>query len=222
MNPDGTLPESDMTSLKCQVRLITLLNSAEQAGLAPFPVLRLHTVAFLSNILAPIWDSDVMDGKIFKRRGGPFYPRLQRELDRLVGLGIARISNLGHSKDKQGQWHLEGAYRLNTTFANPILGSLQENAYELQVQQFVQELFYAVSALTDGELDKAVTEDATYSDDLVDYGNVLDFAEWQDKNFSVNAARHFGSAFPTGITCTSGEMLHLYIRHLKARLSSAK
>jgi len=201
---------------------MVLLDSAEKAGLAPIPILRLHTVAFLSNILAPVWDSVVMDGKIFKRRGGPFYPRLQHELDRLVGMGIVHISDLGHSKDEQGDWRLEGSYTLNTEFSDPILRAIQENEYDGRARKFIQELLFAISALTDDEIDNAVREDATYSDELVDYGNVLDFAEWQDKNFSSNAARHFGESFQEGISCTSGEMLHLYIRHLKARLSSVK
>lgn len=64
-------------SLRRQIRLVLLLDAAEKTGLTPLPILQLHTLAFLANILAPVWDFEPIDGKLLKRRGGPFYPRLQ-------------------------------------------------------------------------------------------------------------------------------------------------
>ncbi len=69
-------------SLRRRVRLVVLLDAAEAAGLVPIKILRFHAFAYLSNVLAPVWDLSVFDGKGFKRRGGPFYPALQRDLIR--------------------------------------------------------------------------------------------------------------------------------------------
>ena len=75
-----------------------------------------------------------------------------------------------------------------------------------------------MSALSDDDLDVAAIQDATYSDPLVSVGNVVDFAEWKDTNFSANAARYFDRLVPGGVQATPGEKLHLYARHLHRRI----
>src|SRR5208337_5409069 len=100
-------------TLKKQVRLTVLLDAAEEAGLAPMPVLRLHAFAYLANVLAPVWELPPLEGKVLKRRGGPFYPTLQHDLDRLIGLGVAIIFGVSHVQNEDGHWRLEGSYRLH-------------------------------------------------------------------------------------------------------------
>lgn len=211
----------DIAPLRRQVRLVVLLHAAERAGLTPLPILRLHTFAFLSNVLAPVWHLPALDGKLLKRRGGPFYPALQLDLDRLVGMGVATISGLSHAKDESNRWRLEGAYQLNGPLARAALTRLSELDEERRIVGFVQELAFALSALTDRELDSAMMEDATYADPVVGVGNVIDFAEWQDRNWSAGAARYFERVMPNGGTATPGEKIHMYVRHLHARLKRA-
>jgi hypothetical protein len=217
----STGTRDEVAVLRRQVRLMVLLRAAEEAGLVPLQILRLHTFAFLSNVLAPVWDLDTLDGKVLKRRGGPFYPSLQHDLDRLVGMGVAVITGLSHARDEDNRWRLEGAYRLNFDLAQRPLDCVATFEPERRLAVFLQELAFALSALTDQELDYAMTEDATYADPVVAVGNVVDFAEWQHKNWSANAANHFDRLMPGGIRATPGEKLHLYVRHLHARLQQA-
>ena len=60
------------------------------------------------------------------------------------------------------------------------------------------------------------SEDATYSDSNIDYGNVVDFAEWRERNYSANAARYFAQLSEAAMP---SELLHLYVRHLHRRIS---
>lgn len=205
-------------SLRRQVRMLVLLDAAEDAGLVPLKILRLHSFAYLANVLAPVWDLPALDGKILKRRGGPFYPVLQRDLDRLVGRGIVLISGLDHVRDEDKRWRLEGAYCLNRKFARDALSLLRSYEEEAALTSFVKELAFALSALSDDELDQAVSEDATYSDPLVSFGNIVDFDEWKKMNYSANAARQFEHLLPLGAQATPGEKLHLYVRHLHRRI----
>lgn len=209
-------------TLRRKVRLVLLIDSAERAGLAPLSVRRLHTFAFLSNVLAPVWEMPVLEGKIFKRKGGPFYPVLQHDLDCLVGVGVVIISNLGHVLDEQKRWRLEGSYHLNRSFADPILDRISRFEEERRFCRFLEELAFAISALSDNDLDKAPDQDATYADPIVDFGNVVDFAEWQDKNSTAAAASRLGKFLPGGVRPQPGEKLHLYLRHLKARIHGGK
>jgi hypothetical protein len=216
------LSDFSLGSIRSRIRLIALLHVTEAAGLAPLPLLRLHTVAFLSNVLAPVWEMPIMDGKILKRRGGPFYPSLQRDLDHLVGTGLVLISNLNIVLNEQNQWQLEGAFRLNHLFSNRVLDTICTFESEVHILGFLQELAYAFSALGDSEMDLATVEDATYGDPLVDFENVIDFAEWQRKNYSANAAERFENLLPGGSRPSAAEKIHLYVRHLKARLNAGQ
>jgi hypothetical protein len=214
--------EDSFDSLRRQVRLLVLLSAAEEAGISPLRILRLHAFAYLSNVLAPVWELHAFDGKVLKRRGGPFYPTLQRDLDRLVGMGLVQVRDLSHVQDDEKRWRLEGWYRLNHEFSNVVLECVASYEEERRLLSFIQELAFALSALTDGELDNAVSEDATYSDPLVSFGNIVDFDEWRTKNYSANAARRFETLLSNGAHATRGEMLHLYVRHLNRRLHGGK
>ncbi len=213
--------DENFLSLRRRVRLVVLLDAAETAGLVPIPILRLHAFAYLSNVLAPVWNLSALDVKVFKRRGGPFYPALQRDLDRLVGMGVVKITGLGHARDDDGRWRLEGSYRLNHELAVPMLRQLNTYEEEVRLVSFVQELAYALSALSDDDLDLAFSEDATYSNPLVSFDNVVDFDE-RLSNYSANAAQYFDRLIPGGGRATPGEKLHLYVRHLHRRIHGGR
>ena len=206
-------------SIRRRVRIITLLDAANHAGMTPMPILRFHAVAYLANVLAPVWNLDAHDGKLLKRRGGPFYPALQKDLDRLTGMGLVFLTCLRHEEEDPGRWRLEGSYDLNYQFANPVLHCLQTISEGEQLTKiYINELLLALSSLSDADLDAAMQEDATYSDPKVTEGNVIDFAEWSGKNWTANAAEHFGHILPSGDQTTPGEKLHLYVAHLHRRM----
>ena len=87
-----------------RVWLLLLLDGAERAGIAPLAEMRLHRLVFLANVLAPVYDLPVEDGKVVKYRRGPFYPDVQWDLDRLAVSGLADISEIRHIKDEHGWW----------------------------------------------------------------------------------------------------------------------
>jgi hypothetical protein len=205
-----------------QLRLIELLDAAENAGIAPLTVSQLHTFAYFANALASTWDMPAHEGKVLKRRDGPFYPMLQKDLDRLVGMGVVVISNLGYSLDKSRRWRLDGDYRLDRQFADRILRRARQFEDESLSIAFIQELAFALSALNSDELDNAKTEDATYANPHVGFGNVVDFAEWSRLNYTANAADELGRLLPGTIQSTLGEKLHFYIRHLYTRLHGGR
>lgn len=212
----------NIDELRRRIRIILLLDAAENAGLTPLPILHLHTFAYMSNVLSPVWDMPVLEGKVLKRRGSPFYPVLQHDLDRLVGMGVVLAANITHVLDEDERWRLEGSYSLHHQFADRILQTIKAFDIELRNTDFIQELVYALSALSTDDLGRATTEDATYADPVVDFGNVVDFAEWEHENFSANAALNFEHLLPGETAATWGEMLHLYVHHLYRRLQDVR
>ena len=219
MNVEELADSVDYDALGRRVRLLMLLDGSERAGISPIRLRRLHTYAYLSNVLAPVWESRVFDGRVLKRRGGPFYPGLQHDLDRLVGLGLVSITNFGHIIDEDNQWMLDGAFHLNRALVGETLEIIGSFPLQQEMRTFLLEIAYAVSALDDFEFDGVPSEDATYSDVNVSFENVVDFGEWRNLNYSVNVTRHFTSLSEL---VTSAELLHLYIRHLRRRISGER
>ena len=215
------MTSDQISKLRKRVRLVVLLDAAEAAGLVPIKILWLHAFAYYSNVLAPVWNLPVLEDTVLKRQGGPFYPELQHDLDRLVGIGVVKVSEIGHVQDESKRWRLDGAYRLNRQFADPILSTLENSEEESHLAIFVRELGYALSALSDEDLDKAVTEDATYSDQMVSNDNVIDFGPRRGKNYTATVAHKFSRLIPGGYA-TSGEKLHLYVRHLRWRMHGGR
>lgn len=223
MTPAPSSPEEAFAgAIRRRVRIVILLQASAEAGIEPLPTLRLHAIAYLANVLAPVWDMPSVDGAILKRSGGPFYPDLQRDLDRLVGLGVVRVADLRHVRLDDTHYRVEASYRLNPAMAAPILEFLETMPAEAAAAHFVRELVLALSALSDEEIDRAVTEDATYSNPRVGPDNVIDFGEWLETNYSVAAAQKVGSLIPTGAVVGPSEKVHLYVRHLRRRLQGGR
>jgi hypothetical protein len=209
----------DATALwQRRVRLVVLLEGAAGAGLTPLPVTRLHLLAYFANVLAPAWDLPPLDGKVLKRRTGAFYPLLQRDLDDLVGTGVVSVHHVAHTRGTDGRWRLEGEYSLNPQAAFPILSVLRTFDDERVVLDFARELALAVSSFPGEVFDAAADDDASYADPVVGFGNVLDFGEWKDENYSAAAARLFDQYLPAGSPASPGERLHFYAHHLQTRV----
>ena len=220
--------EAYLGAVQRRVRLLLLLDASREAGIEPVPTLRLHLIAYLANVLSPVWDvasfasaARRIDGSVLKQRGGPFYPDLQADLDRLVGMGIAKVANLGYRRIDDGRFRLEGEYRLNQKMATPILEYVYSVAGEAATGKYIRELVLALSSLSDDEIDRAATQDATYADPAVGMDNVIDFGEWMSKNYSTAAAIRAGELVGAGSDVGAGEKVHLYIRHLRRRLQRA-
>jgi hypothetical protein len=218
----STLDERFAGSIRRRVRLVTLLEASREAGIEPLPTLRLHLIAYLVNVLSPVWDMPSADGSVLKRRGGPFYPDLQSDLDRLVGLGVVKVESLRHERLDDDHYRLEGSYRLNPELATPILAYLRAYPEEEAAARFVRELVLALSSLSDEEIDRAITEDATYANPMIGNDNVIDFGEWMGANYSAAAAEKVGDLIPTGASVGASEKVHLYVRHLRRRLKGGQ
>jgi hypothetical protein len=217
-----SIGDATAASSRRRIRLVVLLDASRDAGIDPLPTLRLHLIAYLANVLSPVWDMPSVDGTVLKRRGGPFYPDLQVDLDRLVGCGVVRVENLRHERIDDDRYRLEGSFRLNQDLAHPILAFLSDLPGEAEAVKFVRELVLALSALSDDEIDRAITEDATYANPKVGLDNVIDFGEWMSANYSANAAERVGNLVRTGAVVGPSEKVHLYMRHLRRRLQGAR
>lgn len=204
----------DELAQRRQVRILVLLNAAANVGLEPVSLPLLHTLAYLSNALAPVWDLDPFDGVVLKRRGSPYYPSLQWNVDRLVGRGLLKVSDLSYVEDN-GQCRIDASYCLNPTFAQPVLDSVRTVGFEPGLSDFCDTLAQAVAALPPDQVERMLGEDAGYGNPAVDVSNVVNLAERHGVNFPSNAAY----SFRPDVALTAGERVHMYVGHLHTRLA---
>jgi hypothetical protein len=217
MKLDESHNNSDLFRAAVRLRIVFVLTAADHAGITPISILSLHTLLYLCNLLAPVADLPPLDGKVLKRQGGPFYPEFQAEVDRLTGVGILRISNVGYVREPSG-WRLNGSYALNQPLASRVVSYAATFSEFFNTIAFSRELALAVGALSEQDAEHATNQDATYSDSAVDVGGVVDFGEWRTKNYSLNAARIIRDL--AGMDVTVAEQLNFYVRHLYQRMQN--
>ncbi len=223
---ESLLSDDDMTRVRQRSRLILLLDAAERAAITPISSARLHALAYLADVLSPVWDLPAFDGKILRIEGGPHYPDLQEELDHLVVLGLVEISNLAYIGRGENGARIEGEYGLNfvSSHLNKLLGSLGAVDYEMaideddyRVHSFLIELAGALATLPNHEIDRATSEDVTYRSAGFSE-NIIDFAAWTSDPWADNptwrTADRFKQFLPEEALLTDGEKLYLYANYL--------
>lgn len=204
-----------------RIRALMILASARDAAIDPMPAEVLHKLAYFSNLLAPLWNVPPLDGKILRLKRGPYYPDLQRQVDILVAMGVVRLNNLRYKKiEDQDTWHILADYSLDIESSNPILRCILEWEEEKNIYSFIRELVMAFSMMSDDDIGRAETQDATYSSNIRGYGNVIDFGEWQIDNPSVDAAEYFQNIVPNNVHLSRSNKLKLFVDHLDYRMTS--
>jgi hypothetical protein len=225
------LTRSELNVMRQRSRAIQLLEAAEGAGITPMRSNRLHSFAYLADVLSPVWNLPAFDGKILKIEGGPHYPDLQKELDRLVVLGIAQVSQIRYVVRPNGGARIDAFYSLNLDSAelHPILdflgaGQLERSldSRDFQVHTFLRDLAGALATVSDDDIETAASVDATYADQRVDLSNIIDFGQWSTDigtdNLSLRTVEHFYEFLPEHARLTGGEKLYLYASFLERRI----
>jgi len=226
-------PGVDIDQIRRRARLLMLLDAAERAGITPLGSAKLHAFAYLADVLSPVWDLIPFDGKIYKSDGGPHYPDLQLELDRMVALGLVQISKLRFVDRGVAGARIDGFYALN--FVSPQLSLLLralgcEGAAEAidpadaEVHNFLVELAGALATLPDDQIDVAAGVDVTFGA-AKNLNNVVDFADWAEDRWEANAtwraAERFHAFLPKDASLSAGEKLYLYATYLGRAIHAA-
>jgi hypothetical protein len=233
LDPDAkqALSTSGLDTMRQRARLVQMLDAAERLGIAPLRAARLHAFAYLADVLSPVWHLPAFDGKILKIEGGPHYPDLQREIDRLVVLGIVAVSNVSYIPRPNAGARIDGLYSLN--FDSHELPKILEavgargresalDARDWEVYSFLIDLAGALATVPDDEIGTAATVDATYADERVDVSNIIDFGSWSTDidldNLSFRTVQRFRQFLPNDAKLSSSEKLYLYASFLGGRV----
>jgi hypothetical protein len=195
------------------------LDACRWVGLTPITTNSLHVITYLSESLAPVWKLDPLDGKVLKQSTSPYYPTLQQDIDRLIGMGLIRVDDLQNGCTYDGNSVLLPLLSLVWERAEPILTILRELPDEAVVLDFLREVVQAFSRLSDEQVPNSMDEDATYGSPTVDTGQVIDLGEWLKAEETatshvIDRIRHFADG-----EMNPAEAIDVYVNHISYRVS---
>lgn len=201
------------------LRILSILDACRWVGLAPITTGSLHVIVYLSEVLAPIWGLEPMDGKILKQSTAPYYPTLQQDVDRLIGMGLVRVDDLIIGQTDDGISILLPKVSLVAESAEPILTVLHDLPDEEIFLDFLLEVVQAFSRLSDDQVPSSMSEDATYGSPAVDAGQVIDLGEWLSAKETVTW--HIAGRIRrlAGDGMNPAEIIDVYVNHLVRRVS---
>lgn len=224
---DPQIGDVELQLLRQRGRVLLLLDAAERAAVAPLSTDRMHALAFLADVLSPVWHLPSFDHVVVKSTDGPFFPELQREMDRLVAAGLLEVTNIRYVPRPREGARIEARYglRFGSPHLEAVLGrlgargeALALDPRDVKVHAFLVELAGALARLPNDEIDRAATSDVTYSDRQIDNENLIYITTATRSNRSVETAERFSSFMPAGSNLSPGEKLYLYATYLGRRI----
>lgn len=200
-----------------QVWLIFIMGAAQKAGLLPISKVLFHRILYLSNCLAPLFETTPTSATIVKYKRGPFYPRIQWYLDRLAALEIIKIQDLQYIKDQQGNW-MEANYLVNGTTWE-IIDKCKQIQYGQDLEDYLTDMIFAIATINRHTWEKTAIYDSTYGAPGKSEGAFIDFAN-SENNLSIQTAQAFQDVLPKGFIVSPKEEMFLYLRFLETQVKS--
>lgn len=206
---------------KRPIRVLALLDALAEASIFYAPLRVVHELAYLSNVLAPVFDLSPLSASLLKRQGGPYYPELQDTIDALVGRGMVLASGIRYERvPEENRYALRAKYRIHRTLAGPALSAYHALYADTGEPFFIAELCAAYAMLADQQLGRAFLFDARYSDRDVDQNEVIDFGQWSNP-VSTNFSRNAAMSFRPGESLQPAERIFMYIEHVQRKAARA-
>ncbi len=213
-----------VSEVECDVdvrsRVLQILAALEEAGATPIPNRDLHAIAYLANVLSPMWDIEPIEGSVLKTKDGPHSSIFETQLDRCICQGLVVVTSL--EDDAENPHRISASYRLAADRARPLLSVINGFPDEEIVRAFLNELAFAFADIAPELRDDTALEDASWTNPAIADQRVVDFAEFIDRNRnpSHNVVNAFQRYAPAGVTYSLAEKLAMYLRLLKRRANA--
>ncbi|HEV2806314.1 MAG TPA: hypothetical protein VGW57_15430 [Chthoniobacterales bacterium] len=205
----------DYKDLSGRAWLLLLFSALGEAGLLPVPKMRLHRVLYLSNCLAPVFESKAPVDRVVKYFRGPFYPDAQWDIDRLMAGNLLILTEIQYGLvDERGSW-IDARYDLAAD-GKRVTHDLLSLPSLRRIYGFLVELANAFSSLADDRLDNTALKDVNYTAPAKARGALISFDSPQ-VNYSVQTAELFRHLAPVTPIANRREQLFLYVRYLDRR-----
>lgn len=191
------------------------IGEASRMGIAPLASSQLHVLLYLANTLASLFDIMRIRGRVLKRGEHPFYPDVQREVDKLAYSGVLSIEHVEYGP----RGHLTAHYDI-AHYGVHIFEELLAHSKEAQrTSKLFRELLSACFSKFLGSRAAIGTIDANYGNNDVLEGEVVDFSEWNDENKNIEVAEYLIEQLRTMRPHPERDGVRLYCDYLEKALA---
>lgn len=162
--------------LRGWVRALGLVEGAERASITPIPAQRLHALAYLADVLSPVWGLQPFDSFALKTEQTPFFFDVQESLDDLVIMGMLEVRDFEYQLERPDQGRLFARYNLkfDSPMAERIVSFLSEEEIWGPEITYLTALATALSRLPDDQISYAARWDASWENPNVATGDVVE------------------------------------------------
>jgi hypothetical protein len=184
MDSNSSLSEFDDKSYR-RFWILSLLSGVEEAGCSPINMGRFNILAYISNAVSQCYGVTPLNPTILKEKDGPLYPKLLWDLDRLVGVGFVRVSdvvvdninkvrNVSYSITQQG---LDYENCCRSLYPNLMeIGNSLRSAALAFARNYTKLSTKSLNSL-----------DGNYANPIYSDGQVIDFGDWIKNNSTANS-----------------------------------
>lgn len=166
--------------------VILCIAEARRMGLTPVATSQLHVILYLANTLAELFDVTRVRGRVLKRGDFPFFPDVQREIDRLAFAGVLVIEHVEFG----AKGRMAAQYGLGPLGADIYAAMLVHSPEAQRTARLLRELVSACFGKFMSARADIGAVDANYGNAAVALGEVVDFSEWSTDNKNVEVARY--------------------------------
>lgn len=165
---------------------VLCVSEARRLGVAPVATSQLHVILYLANTLADLFDVARIRGRVLKRGDYPFFPDVQREIDRLAFAGVLVIEHV----DFGTKGRMAAHYGLGPLGAEICKAMLAHSPEAQRTARLLRELVSACFGRFLTQRSDIGAVDANYGNATVAPGEVVDFSEWTTDNKNMQVARY--------------------------------
>lgn len=201
------------TSLARQIRLLALMDAAASAGLTPLSARNIHSIVYISDALAPLWQLSPLTPEVLKQFGGPYDADLQRDLDSLVGTGLIAVDDVRYEWSHQSGWRVLASYTASE-LSEPLLQEIAVFPDEANIASILREICLAIAALPEASVGATLAGDVTYADAYLGPNTLVVLLDDRNANQSSRLAERFREVVPPERSLGPAELANLYVRHL--------
>lgn len=192
--------------------ILSLLAGSERAGTSPMDVRQFNLLAYLANAVARCYNIEPLNPIILKEKNGILYPKLIWDLDRLVGMGLARVSNIvltskGETKSVSYGITTKGINSLKTCIE--ISDGLKNTASALSSTAMA---FCRTRHNID--IGGLHSKDGNLANSRFSDGDIVDFGLWDFQNATANSVDFVKESITAPFSGSISTAINLYAQYL--------
>lgn len=166
--------------------VVLCIAEARRMGLTPVATSQLHVILYLANTLADLFGVTRVRGRVLKRGDYPFFPDVQREIDRLAFAGVLTIENVKFG----AKGRMAAQYGLGPLGAEICKSMIAHSPEAQRTARLLRELMSACFGRFLNARADIGPVDANYGNAAVAPGEVVDFSEWTTDNKNMEVAKY--------------------------------